>query len=415
MATDRLPPIARDILTRLLDKYERPDRDPARVVRVRLNEVPDYAANPRHEVNATLLDLARQDLITVHWVKHETDNWLDKIDLKPDRVAALYALLKRTPLTDKAAALRALLDAQTPAVDWHRQVLDWLRHQLDTYHSLAPFQLDEAQFNADLLKAFGAMAQLHSPLLERTFSVQLFGNSKRFEDLRPAVLTVLRRHSPHAADHLGDDDSLLRAHHLQRVPEYVSLCGPLTLTLSSATLELTAYRDGLSLPATTLRAATSHTCPARAVITIENATSYHELIGLQTPDVLHVFTGGFASPTVIALLQAIRAARPALPFYHWGDLDAGGLRILAHLRKQLGEVAALAMDEATFAHYHQFTQPLTANDRASLLALQTQPNLVDCAGVIGALLAADCKLEQEAVEAREVIGLLNKPQIEERT
>ncbi len=30
MATDRLPPIARDILTRLLDKYERPDRDPTR-------------------------------------------------------------------------------------------------------------------------------------------------------------------------------------------------------------------------------------------------------------------------------------------------------------------------------------------------------------------------------------------------
>ena len=238
--------------------------------------------------------------------------------------------------------------------------------------------------------------------------MQLFGDSKRFEDLRPAVLTVLRRHSPYAPDHVGDDDSLLRAHQLQRVPEYVLLCGPLTLKLAEVTLSLTPYLDGLSLPATTLRAATVLDCPARAVITIENATSYHELIGWQTPDVLHIFTGGFASPTVIALLQAIRIARPARPLYHWGDLDAGGFRILWHLRKQLDEVTPLAMDEATFAQYQRWAQPLTTNDRVGLTALQANAGLQDCAGVIGALLAADRKLEQEAIEPRYAIGLLNK-------
>ena len=408
MATDRLPPIARDILTRLLDRYERPNRDPDRVVRVRLNEVPDYAASARHEINAALIELAQRGLITVQWVKHETDNWLDKVDLNPERVAALYTLLKRTPRRDREAGLRALIEAQTPLVDWHAHGLSGLRQQLDTHHSIAPFQLDDPRFNTDLLNALNALAQLQAPLLERTFSVQLFGDSKRFEDLRPAVLTALRRHSPYAADHLGDDDSLLRAHQLQRVPEYVLMCGPLTLKLAEATLLLAIYRDGLSLPATTLRAVTALDCPARVVITIENATSYHELIGLHTPDVLHIFTGGFASPTVIALLQAIRAASPARPLYHWGDLDAGGLRILVHLRKQLGEVTSLAMDEATFAQYQRFAQPLTANDRVGLTALQANAGLQDCAGVIGALLAADRKLEQEAVEPRYAIGLLNK-------
>lgn len=412
---DRLPPIARDILTRLLDRYERPNRDPDRVVRVRLQEVPDYAASTRHEVNTALNDLAQQGVITVHWVKHETDNWLDKVDLKPERVDALYALLKRTPQRDKAAALRTLIAVQTPTRKWHAQVLNWLRQQLDTQHSLAPFQFDEPQFNADLLSALAALARLQSPLLERTFSVQLFGDSKRFEDLRPAVLAVLRRHSPHAADHAGDDDSLLRAHHLQRVPEYVLACGPLRLQAFDTTLALAAYRDGLGLPATTLRAARILDCPARAIITVENATSYHELIGLQTPEVLHLFTGGFASPTVITLLQAIRAARPTLPLYHWGDLDAGGFRILLHLRKQLGEVRPLAMDEMTFRQYQRFAQPLTVNDRNGLMALQTHSALRDCAGVIGALRAANCKLEQEAVEPREAIGGLNTSQIEERS
>lgn len=374
---DRLPPIAREILTHLLDRYERPNRDPDRVVRVRLNEVPDYAAGARHEVNAALIELAQQGFVTLQWVKHETDNWLDKVDLNLDRVAALYALLKRTPRHDQVAALRTLIDAQTLASDWHAQVLSWLRQQLDTHHSIAPFQLDEPAFNIDLFDALNALAQLQTPLLERTFSVQLFGDSKRFEDLRPAVLTVLRRHSPYAPDHLGDDDSLLRAHLLQRVPEYVLLCGPLTLELAETTLVLTPYPDGLSLPATTLRVATVLACPARAVITIENATSYHELISLQTPDVFHIFTGGFASPTVIALLQSIRTAQPNLPFCHWGDLDAGGFRILLHLRKQLGEVKSLAMNEDTFAQHQRRAQPLTANDRVGLTTLHANAGLQD--------------------------------------
>jgi hypothetical protein len=147
------------------------------------------------------------------------------------------------------------------------------------------------------------------------------------------------------------------------------------------------------------------------LITIENATSYHELISLRTPDVLHIYTGGFASPTVITLLQAIRVAQPALPFYHWGDLDAGGFRILLHLRKQLGEVRPLAMNEATFTLFQDFAQHLTANDRVGLTVLRANDKLQDCADIIGTLLADDHKLEQEAVEPRHAIGLLDKLQI----
>ena len=148
-----------------------------------------------------------------------------------------------------------------------------MHQQLDNQRSVAPFRLDEPHFNADLFKALGGLAQLQAPLLERTFSVQLFGDSKRFEDLRPAVLAVLRRHSPFAAEYSGDDDSLLRAQQVQRVPEYVLLKGPLTLEVVGTQLALGPYVDGLSLPATMLRTAQVIDCSARAVITVENTTS----------------------------------------------------------------------------------------------------------------------------------------------
>lgn len=396
---ERLPPIAREVLARLLDRFERPDRDPKRVVRVRLKaDVPAYQSGARHDLHAALRELERQHIITLHWVRHEENNWLDKVDLNPEQVEALYALMKRTPRRDQTESLQALIDAQTPIAEWHAGLLQWLNRQLDAHRSVAPFRLDDPAFNADLLAALAAMCSLQSPTLERTFSAQVFGDSKRLEELRPAVLTLLRRHSRHAADYGDDEAGLLRAHHLHRLPEYILLCGPVTLRMADRQFALTPFQSGIALPASTIREATVVDSTARAVITIENAASYHELIAMSTPEVLHIYTGGFASPTVISLLRAIRNRQPSLPFFHWGDLDAGGLRILAHLRKHLVEVSPLAMDSATFAGHRRSAQPLTARDRDSLAQLRRHPALADCAGLIDALLAAGQKLEQEAIE-----------------
>lgn len=404
---DRLPPIAREILTRLLDRFERPDRDAQRVVRVRLKtDVPDYASGPRHEVNAALSELERQSVVTLHWVKHEEDNWLDKVDLKSERAEALYALLKRTSRRDQAESLRALLSTQTVWTEWHAEALHWLNSQLDAHRSIAPFKLDEPAFNADLLSALAAVAKLQSPILERTFSVQVFGASKLFESLRLAVLTILKRHSPYAVDYGDDVAGLLRAHHLHRAPEYVHVSGLLTLWIADKELALAPFRSGIALPADMIREATIADCAARAVITVENATSYHELIALRTPEILHVYTGGFASPTVITLLRAIRDVKPSLPFFHWGDLDAGGFRILAHLRKHIDMVESLAMDSATFEAHRSIVQHLTVRDRESLAQLRLLPTLSDCSASIDDLLANDQKLEQEAIAPAYVLQYL---------
>jgi hypothetical protein len=130
---------------------------------------------------------------------------------------------------------------------------------------------------------------------------------------------------------------------------------------------------------------------------VENATSFHELLALRPPDVLALYIGGFASPAALALLHAVCAAVPAAVLYHWGDLDPGGLRILAHLRGSLGDVRPLAMDQATFERHCQHAQPLSQQDRKTLKSLRQHPRLADCVPLIDHLLAAGSKLEQEAV------------------
>jgi hypothetical protein len=400
--------VVRAILTMLLDRYEQPDRQNTVRVRLLARDQPLYFASddaaPRHETNATLQQLAQAGVLRLRWRKWEEGNWLESVDLIEQDVGTLYHLLERAPRAAQDQVLRQLLDDQQPRAEWHASFLAWARAQLDAHRSVAPLSRDDAQLTSDLLRALGALAELRSPTLERSLSVRLFGDSKRLEALRGAIVRVLRQHD-RAAGAFGEDDrALLQAHHLDRAPEYVPIAGPLALRLAAAdgrqpsVVDLIALQPSVALSAVMLRNATVARCDATDLITVENATSFHELLAVRPPNVLAMYIGGFASPTAIRLLQSIRAARPGLPVRHWGDLDAGGLRILAHLRAHLGDVQPLAMSPALFEAYRAFARPLTTADCASLTALRESAALADCVPLIDTLLATNQKLEQEAID-----------------
>lgn len=396
--------LVKELLHTLLDRYEQPDRQ--RVVRVRLDAAQHQAyfqtadVSARRAANEALQRLAADGCVRLHWRKWEEGNWLDKIDLCVERVEAVYVLLGRAPLSQQQSQLRELLAAQTPPAPWHAAFVQWAIAQLDAGASIKPLELNDS-WNRELLAALAALAQLRAPQLERKFSVQLFGDSKRFETLRSAVLNVLRRFAEESAAYGEDDAALLRAFNLERVPEFIPLAGPLILQCGEQRIDLTPFAPSVALSATTLREAKAIDCSARAVVTIENLTSFSEFVAQRQPSVLAVYTGGFASPTVIALLRALRAKRPALPFFHWGDLDVGGLRILAHLRQQLGAIAPLAASVSLFAKYQAQAQPLTARELEALRQLRVNPLLSDCAPLIECLLKAKLKLEQEAVMLKD--------------
>jgi hypothetical protein len=414
-----LTPLARAILDALLDQFEQPAR--RRVARVRLNErdhrdyfhAPDFAA--RRDTNRALQQLAERGCLRLHWRKWEEGNWLEKADLIPARAATIYELLSRTPIGEWISGLRELLDAQSPVAPWQAEFVAWAKSRIETQASVAPLRLNDAAWNRDLLRALDALARLDAPLLERKFSVRLFGDSKRFTDLRAPLLQILRRHDA-AATGFGDDDpALLRSFHLERNPEYVTIAGPLVL---QGPLDLTPFDRGVAVPATTLRAAAVSACSADAVVTIENLTSFSEFVAVKPPGLLAIYTGGFASPTVIALLRGIRDAHASMPFFHWSDLDAGGLRILAHLRTtlpDLGPLAPLAMDVVTFDAHRQHARALTPREREGLMQLRAHPALNDCQLLLERLLEAGLKLEQEAVDAEtclnRTIGLDSRPTI----
>ncbi|MBV9708839.1 MAG: DUF2399 domain-containing protein [Chloroflexi bacterium] len=422
MATELQPLLCEVVmlLETLLVQAEQPQRK--QVVRVRLNkrDHPWYFAGNqlglRYKVNDQLQLLSAEGWLRLHWQKYEEGNYLQAVDLltqQPNTLDRLYELLGKVPLRTMKEKMRHLLLSQQPHGSWLHSFLSWALAQLAADKSPEPLSLADLQESEDVLRALSAIARLNTPTLERTLSVQIFGDSKRCETLRGKILTVLRAHTPEAAAYGEDDWALLQAHNVYRTPEYAPLTGPLSLALNKVNREGTIYVTHLqlepdlpsvSLSEDILRSAEIVSCPATALITVENMTSFSELLLLRPSSTMLVFTGGFASPALLTLLSKIRTHRPALPFWHWGDLDAGGLRILAHLRRHLGNILPLGMNIETFERYRAHAQPLTANDRASLDALVADPMLSDCIAVIQHVLEMGLKLEQEAVRVGDVLG-----------
>jgi hypothetical protein len=395
------------ILEALLAQAEQPGRK--QVVRVRLNKRDHYwyfsdeEIGLRRKVNEQLQWLATKGWLRLQWQKREEGNLLEMIDLITEVAANVYELLGRVPLSTKKDALYRLLLSQKAHDGWFLSFLAAAMSLLDNNKSPIPLSLSDLQESSDLLYALSAIAELDGPVLEHTLSIQLFGNSKRLEDLRPAVLSVLRAHSPTALLYGDNDWAVLQAHNIYRPAKYVPLTGPFSLQFKgtqlgeTAQLDLEPHLPSISLPDNALRTADIIACEATALITVENVTSFNELLFVRPLSVIVVLTGGFACSGLIIFLSKLRAFRPDLPFLHWGNVDARGLHVLAHLRSHLRNVQPLGMDIETFDAYRASAQPLTSGDEANLRSLIANPQLADCVPLIDYLMECGLKLEQEAV------------------
>lgn len=401
--TMALHPVTADLLERLLERAERPNR--RTVVRVRLHEIVEYAKTDRPQVHTELAALANQGYVQLHWIRFEEGNWLESVDLVTGQAGPLNEMLGRTTRAERLQALSTHLAQIPPVPGWHSVWLD------DTHAALAagrvptPFAASAAADDQDLVAALTAVARLRAPMLERRLSASVLGDSKRFEALRTRVAGVLRRYSTLSQELDSDERSVLAAHWIERVPEHVLVFGPLTLSFAQQHVELQRLGPSIGLAPAFWRQARLLSNGARLILTIENLTPFAGLAELAPVGVVGVFTGGFASPTVLDLVRRCRT-NLGLIHYHWGDIDPAGFQILAHLRHRLGRVAALLMDDAVLQTHRALTRPLPNQAQTHLKRLLHHPRLTDCQAALARLQASTRGLDQEVIPLDQAVGQL---------
>jgi hypothetical protein len=129
---------------------------------------------------------------------------------------------------------------------------------------------------------------------------------------------------------------VVRAHiGLERFSRQVQLKGPVAVERVSGCLVDGRAKPFASVHPEMLPQLSLLKAPT-AVLTIENYASLNRQIREIEDGSLVVYTGGFPAACVIELLSQVLPAVPAeVLFLHWGDVDAGGVRIFRFLEEHL--------------------------------------------------------------------------------
>ncbi len=350
--------------------------------------------NPRLIANEQLAALEKLGYVRLAWLPGQEGHLLASVSLVPEHCADLFAWLKRVP----AAALRArlrdlLLGERFRFADWRLRAIESTLARLRDGQSPAPFSLTDEELNRDLITTLAALDTVREETPYRVLSVRVLNDSKRFELLKGALVTLARRHQPDWAD-LADDETL-RELGLVANPGHLYLYGAWELVDEHGQVaSLDGFYPSVGVPAAQASRVRQVKVSAARVVCVENQTTFYELVRREGEETAAICLSGNPSPACRHLLSCLPEDVPALV---WADLDYGGLNILAQLRRISPRFAPYRMDIATLDHHAQWGKPLTRVDEKNLARLARHPLLADLQPLIAHMLARGIKLEQEAI------------------
>ena len=411
------------ILHALLDAYERrhprPDAHaerPTRSIRYSLEgtPLPGYHSQidpaPRQVANEQLQQLERLGLLKLDWLPGETGHLLASVTLVPEGADALFAWLGRTPEAARRARLMdSLLGERFRFDGWRLTAVQGSIDQIKAGKAPSPFSLTDDAFNRDLLTALAALDQVKEETPYRVFSVRVFNDSKRLEDLLGALCTLARRGSLDWRD--WSNGEILRELSLTANPTHIYLHGPWRLVDDAGqVMSLGEFDPSVGLPATQAHHARRVNVEAGRVVCVENPTAFYELVrhakgkpteapALSSDPLAALCLWGNPSPACRHLLRRLVAELPeAVSLYVWADIDYGGLNIMAQLREQVSpRFEPYRMDVKTLEAHARWARPLTSGDVRNLNRLAGRASLAAMRPLLVHMLERGLKLEQEAI------------------
>ena len=327
-------------------------------------------------------DAGRSGKIKVDWCQVKTD--IRKIHYE---ISAIPELCKLAGREDERAHQLELISKvefwkkDAAGYDWLSSFYDDILKRLAEGKRVSDAE-DELRF-----KCINAIAKLKEPVWERVFSARVFDNSKVFEkEYRQKMVTILKRYSPYYEENMEDYNieesdtedeekkkaglEVLKMHGILSYAQTLEWKGPLQYQLNEETIIDTAQNIyGTIINTQTLE----HAIPialsgCKKIMTIENKANYESM--QYAEDTLYIFCHGYLTPKEVYFLkQLCRIVPEDCIFYHWGDMDFGGISIFQFIKENVfPELIPYKMGTEDFyeALQHEAGIPLKASTRAKL-------------------------------------------------
>lgn len=283
----------------------------------------DYAQRQHAHVRFTAAE--RAGAVKLRWARQGGDDRpLENIRLLDvDKLATFLGIASRSEMMQQARSILALWLTTHPRVI---ELLDAWEH-LKTPRGLGA---ESAPDVADALSVLDALRQEQGEdQIVRVFSRHLFRDTKRIEALARHIDLL-------TAEHLGSparqQEEVFGALGLIKEPQPFLIAGTGGLTLES-TQGCPVAKPFIGVSG---RHVVAYAGMPAWVLSIENLTTFHQ--ASQHPDAgagLILYTGGMPSPSWCRAYATILESIPShISVYHWGDIDQGGFRIAAHIRRK---------------------------------------------------------------------------------
>lgn len=328
--TSAEPPAA-TFLARLLTLSERsPDRTrPASLA-------PDYdelkTAQDLQRFHADIEKAMKCGAVSIRNGKRERRHIVERVTVH--NAAALARHLGRSPAHVMAREAREKLELLVADPDsWLIGIIDevesrWARGE--SAFRMHPLDVDTA---LELLMLLLAISKGQAQGVDsRTFSLRATGDTKSFDRQASRVASILaiRFADPQMLAH-----DVWRRIGLDRFSHPTHLRGPVVVEDTAGILVHGRAKPFASIHLEMLPFLKVVHQPTM-ILTIENYASFNRYVREIDDGGLIVYLGGFASVSVVETVRTLlHQTGLSLPFFHWGDVDPGGLRIFAFLEQNL--------------------------------------------------------------------------------
>lgn len=348
-----LTPLQQKELNKLVDKYEgrqdyaSKEKNPRRtMLSIDKKRYPDYFhvsdSSFRLDFNRDMEDLEARGLVELDWLKFDRGHTLQRIILQEESLPLTYKLLKRDSRMEEYRQLAVAFvrgQENSPAI-----LTPFFRHMLDKINTLstlpARVKLDLQDYD-DFFKGLQAFfTPRQQEVLKRQLSVNLYSNSKRWEELEKSILWVVKNYCLTEDEAEMEDGDILSEHNILQNPIHLNLAGPLIFSTPRGRVDVSSFHPDLGLSPSMVQEMVVEECMAKAVVTIENLTSFYQYVYGGPDNHLVIYLGGYHNRPRRLILSKIweyfKTQNSPPPFYHWGDMDLGGFRIWNHLCQKTG-------------------------------------------------------------------------------
>lgn len=399
------------ILNGLLDKYERSAQfrgeSVLRSISKSFDQVsfPEYHSGDSPDINLAVKALAQEDVVKITWVKYKTDYLIKRITLNLEQISRAYEVAGRTPKHDTLNFTRMKFEQAQHDIhlEWIQQFLSNCLEDLNVKYKLPQIIRGKEDLLDPLLSSLcGLEDKGDTELPERLFSKKYLGNSKTFElEVRKPLISIAKKYLLEDNPKI-QDERVLEALGIEKSSEELSFCGPLVISIRNAITDFSHLPFGVSIDNRTIREFSIKDLRIKKLITIENKAVYKQLLDTKEPDTLLIYLAGFHSPTKRIFLEKLRdyldSQSTAVEYYHWGDLDYGGIQIFHHLqRKVFTHLKPLHMDIETYHANVSYGEPLRPEAINRLQNLLQNSSYQEFHVVISEMIRHKYWIEQEAL------------------